>query len=201
MADVSANKLFSGEQAKIAKALLAGDKSVEELRLETGISAGALNEGLRGLIKLRLVEKSKENKYKLIDVVLKGAGSRPSVEGNKMGKKPVNLKFFMIVEAGSDSREALEEQFKVIEERLRKEPYEFFKFEKSTVEELIPEEGSRAHGKGVERMFAQHLELEVGVPSFRDVVYLIISYGPSGIELLEPSELELKASDVQAALQ
>lgn len=171
---------FSPEQQKIARSLLKKEKTVEELREELNIPANKLNEELKVLIKLRLVEKTENNKYKLIDYVLKGVNMpKKEVEGQ--------YKVNMIIEGLSTNEKALEKEMEVLEKKLKNEKYAILKFEKS---DIAKEKDN----------YTQFFNVDVSVPEFSDIVYLIIQYGPSSVELLEPTEVRLDLTQVQEVL-
>jgi predicted transcriptional regulator len=171
---------FSPEQQKIARSLLKKDKTIEELREELGVPANRLNEELKTLIQLKLVEKTDNNKYKLIDYVLKGVVMpKKEVEG----KYKVN----MIIEGLSSYEGALEKEIEVLEKKLKNEKYKILKFEKS---DIAKEKDN----------YTQFFNVDISVPEFSDIVYLIIQYGPSSVELLEPTEVKLNLSEAQEVL-
>lgn len=171
---------FSPEQQRIARSLLKKEKSIEELRDELGIPASRLNDELKGLIQLKLVEKLEDNRYKLIDYVLKGVTS---------GKKPAEgqYKINMIVEGISTDEEALKKEMEVLERKLKAESYKLLRFEKS---EIVKDEEN----------YSMFINVDFSVPDFSDTIYLIIQYGPSSVELLEPHEVKLELSQAQEVL-
>jgi len=171
---------FSPEQQKIARSLLKKEKTIEELREELGVPANKLNEELKTLIQLKLVEKTDNNKYKLIDYVLKGVVMpKKEVEG----KYKVN----MIIEGLSSDEGALGKEIEILEKKLKNEKYKILKFEKS---DIAKEKDN----------YTQFFNVDISVPEFSDIVYLIIQYGPSSVELLEPTEVKLNLSEAQEVL-
>ena len=172
---------FSPEQQQIARSLLNKEKTVEELREELGVPVNKLNEQLKQLIQMKLVEKTSEDKYKLIDYVLKGVNmpTDNKIEGEYL--------FNMIVEGTSASEGALNKQMEVLENKLNAEKFKILKFEKSDM----------AKGKEHYSMF---FNIDISVPEFSDVIYLIVQYGPSSVELLQPQEVKLIPSQTQTVL-
>ncbi len=171
---------FSPEQQKIARSLLKKEKTIEELRKELGVPANKLNEELKTLIQLKLVEKTDNNRYKLIDYVLKGVTMpRKEVEGR--------YKVNMIIEGLSSDEGALGKEIEILEKKLKNEKYKILKFEKSDI------------GKEKDN-YTQFFNVDVSVPEFSDIVYLIVQYGPSSVELLEPTEVKLNLSEAQEVL-
>lgn len=171
---------FSPEQQQIARSLLNKQKTIEELREELGVPVTKLNEQLKQLIQMKLVEKTGENKYKLIDYVLKGVNM-------PVEKKEGEFVFNMIVEGISNDEQALAKQMEVLESKLKAEKFKLLKFEKSDV----------AHEKDSYTMF---FNADIAVPEFSDIIYLIVQYGPSSVELLEPDKVELDLSQTQTVL-
>jgi hypothetical protein len=171
---------FSAEQQKIARALLKKEKTLEELRGELDLPAGRLNDELKSLIQLKLVEKTDSNKYKLIDYVLRGVTMSKK---QKEGAYKVN----MIIEGLSANDKALEKEMEILENKLKNEEYTILKFEKSDVSKEKDN-------------YTQFFNTDISVPDFSDLIYLIIQYGPSSVELLEPNDVRLDLSQAQEVL-
>jgi len=171
---------FSPEQQKIARSLLQKEKTIEELREELGVPANKLNEELKNLIQLKLIERTEANKYKLIDYVLRGI---------TMPKKEVEgvYKINMIIEGISQDEKALEKEMDALESKLKNEGFKLLKFERSGVSK---EKDS----------YTAFFNVDLSVPDFSDIIYLIVQYGPSSVELLEPTEVKLSLSEAQTAL-
>ena len=175
---------FSDTQKAVTKCLLARSKTLEEIRDETKLSAIEVNEAIKTLTKLKLIEKTDNNKYKLIDYI-----TEKIKEGKtKMAKSDeIVFKANLIIEGAGEIKEQVEKQISILEEKLRKEPYKFLKIEKSTVEL-------------VENTYCMFIDVDVEVPRFKDLIYLIITYGPSSVELLEPARVELSLGEAQDLL-
>lgn len=178
---------FSETQKTIAKCLLSHEKTLEEIRQETKYSPLEINEALKGLLKANLVEKTQNDKYKLIDYIMGKVKQQKGVKSMaKSGEKEV-FRANLIIEGAADAQEVVEKQISLLESKLRKEPYEFAKIEKSTAEKI-------------ENTYCMFLDVDVSVPRFKDLIYLIINYGPSSVELLEPESVELSLHDAQELL-
>ena len=54
--------------------------------------------------------------------------------------------------------------------------------------------------KGVEEGWSQAVSLKLAIKTFKDLVQLTIEYGPSAVEVLEPSKSQLSMSDAQEIL-
>jgi hypothetical protein len=75
----------------------------------------------------------------------------------------------------------------VLENKLKAEKFTLLKFEKSDI----------AKEKDNCTMF---FNVDLSVPEFSDIVYLIVQYGPSSVELIEPEKVELDLSQTQTVL-
>lgn len=184
---------YSDDQKAIARSLLGKPKTLEELRDELGVPANALLEALKGMIKLGVIEKAgTTGKYKLIDQVLTGVGQKKvrggeTTEARDEGEAKGPFKVKMIIEGASRTKDALEFQMAEIEKKLRKEKVQFGKFDRSSVEE---QEGN----------FTMFIDTEIFASSLKSVVNLIINYGPTYVELLEPKKVELSMSETQETM-
>ena len=171
---------FSPEQQKIARSLLKKEKTIEELREELEVPITKLNEELKNLIQLKLVERTSDNRYKLIDYVLRGiAMPKKEMEGI--------YKINIIIEGISQDEKALEKEMDALESKLKNEGFKLLKFERSGVSK---EKDS----------YTAFFNVDLSVPDFSDIIYLIVQYGPSSVELLEPTDVKLSLSQAQAAL-
>ncbi|MEM0372446.1 MAG: hypothetical protein QXO69_01195 [archaeon] len=172
---------FSQEEQKIAKLLLAHPKTAEELRKESSLTLPQVNEALKKLIKLRLVERTEDEKYKLVSIVEQG------VRGKSAGEVIDNYRVKLTIEALSQSKEALEKQMELLESKLRSERVRVHSLERASAEQ---------QGEN----FTSFISLDCSATSFSDVINLIINYGPSSIELVKPKEVRLSLSEAQEAL-
>jgi len=170
---------FTSEQQKIARSLLKKEKTIEEMRKELDVPVTKLNEDLKALIQMKLVERTGD-RYRLVDYVLRGM----TMPQKKLeGQYKVN----MIIEGMSSVEGALEKEMEILEKKLKQEKFTILKFEKSDV----------AHEK---ETYTQFINTDISVPDFSDIVYLIVQYGPSSVELLEPNEVRLDLSQSQELL-
>ena len=170
---------YSEEQQKIAKILLEGPKTLDQLREASGLDAKQLNEELKGLLKLKVVER-KEDEYKLIDLVEKAVrGETGPIEGVFQSN--------LIIEATSKDKESVEKQLGILEDKIKKERVKIDFFEKKDVNEN-------------DGYFNAFIELTISVDSLLDLVMFIISYGPSSVEFVKPKKVELNQNEVQEIL-
>lgn len=173
---------YSDDQKQLAKVLLKGPMSVEDLREESKIPMNRINEALKELIKLKLVDRD-GSKYKLIDYVTKGVEVKP----RKPREVEENYRVRLIIEALSKDKGALQAQLDILEGKLKEEPVSLLKLDKAETE---------LQGEN----YTSYLDVEAGVRDFKDLLYLIINYGPSSVELLEPQKIELSMGETQEAL-
>ena len=172
---------FTPEEQKIAKLLLAHAKSAEELRKETSLTLPQVNEALKKLIQLRLVERNEDEKYKLISIIEK------SVHGRGSGEIVDNFRVKLTVEALSKDSDALERQMDLLESKLRSERIHIHSLERADVAKQ-------------EDNFTSFMEVECSMTSFSDVINMIVNYGPSSVELIKPKEVRLSLSESQDVL-
>jgi len=172
---------YTEEQQKIAKSLLQSPKTLEELREHLGIDASVLNQELAGLLKLKVVERIDE-KYKLIDLVEK------AVKGKSVTSIEGKFQAHFIIEATSLDKEALEKQLGILEDKIKKE--------KVKIDEI--QRMNAIENKGV---YNAYIEVTISTDSFYDLVYFIINYGPTSVEVLKPKTAELTTKQMQEILQ
>lgn len=105
------------------------------------------------------------------------------------------IKTSMMIEAMAISKEAVESALKKHTERMGKEKCAFIYRkdfqETSEVEKPLPD---------IPKGFSQVVELEMVVENFDRLVYLVLNYGPSSIEILEPRKMELDMGQAQGIL-
>ena len=170
---------YSEEQQKIARLLLEGPKTLEELRESTGADASKLNEELKGMLNLKVIVRDNEDKYKLTSFVEKQVkGFSEEIQEN--------FKFRLTIEGLSMSEEALMKQLQLMENKLKADKLKIISFEKSD---------PYKH----EKNFTAFIEIEAWVTEFVDILRLIVNYGPSAVELIYPKEMKFdigKAQDI-----
>ena len=176
---------YTEKQKKIAEELLEEPKTVEELRKELELNAKQLQEELKKMINLGVV-KRKEDKYKLIEFIEQQMGKGPKLEGDYVIR--------LVIEASGKQPEAVEKEMDKLEESLKQEPYKILDYERAETqtEELEDEDE--------EKSASTFIETKVTVPEFTDVLYLVMNYGPSSVEVLEPEKMELTMNELQGAL-
>ena len=177
---------YSKEEQKISRLLLKGPKTIEEIRGESGISAGDVNKVLKKLLKLKVVERV-DSKYKLINYVVRGVMKGSKSNKTKTIDSEGGYRIRMIVENVSPDKEALDKAVKTLEQKFKSEKFKIIDFERSEI-------------KKQDDNYTIFFEAEVVVPEFRDLIYLIFNYGPTFVELLEPEKISLNVPESQQAL-
>ena len=168
--------MYTDDQEKIARVLLKEPLTIEQLRENLDIPASELLSALKGLITLKVVEKDKD-KYKLIEKI--------STELNKDIEKKFKIR--MILEGSSSDKEAVTKQMDILTQKLKTEPIAIESFNKSELDEQ-------------EQVYSQHIDTEFWTESFENVIKLVINYGPTIVEVLEPQQTELNLAETQSAL-
>ncbi len=170
------------EQARVAKALIDGPKGLEELESELGVPREEIKKALDELMKFGVVRLSKD-KYRLAEAVRRGLKTGQTI-------KPEEYKFraYIIIEGISENKAVLEQAQEAVLNAFKNDPR--FEILDLNVEEVIENEG----------VFTSMFEAEVVTKTFHDLVYLVLNYGPSSVELIEPASFEIKASEAQAIL-
>lgn len=176
---------YTDEQLKIARTLLEEPKTIEELRKELDIDAKQLNEELKEMINLKVVE-LKNDKYKLIDYI-EGQTKKEEVEGK------YTIRF--MIEGSSKNKEAVEAEMDKLMKKIKDEPYKKLKLRKESPEKKTIEKNGEK-----QETYSAFIETEVSTPKLSDIVYLIVNYGPSSVEVLEPESTEVKIDELQKSL-
>ena len=173
---------ITDEQALVAKALVSGPKSIDELVKETGLEEAKVKEAIESLGKHGIVRKHKD-KYRIIEAVRKGLEQKDRLD-------PTEYKFrvYAIFEGIAEDKTALEKAQAEIVEKFKADPR--IEVLDLNIEEIIENEG----------VFTSMFEAEVMTRTFHDLVYMILTYGPTSIELIDPPRFEVKASEGQAIL-
>ena len=112
---------FTKDEQAIARSLLAGPKTVEDLRKELNLSAAQVSDALRKLIVMKLAERNEDEQYKLIGLIEK------QFRGNVVGEVKEVFRVHLIIEAVSESKEAVEKQMGLLENSIRIERIKILK--------------------------------------------------------------------------
>lgn len=107
----------------------------------------------------------------------------------------VKLRLWMMFEVISTSRELTENSLKSLIDNLKKEGgIEVLKESYEDISEV-----ERPHPK-VEVGYSQVCEVELWADSFPKIFLIVMNYGPSAIEILEPDKIHLTLSEAQESL-
>ena len=172
---------FTREQVMLGAALVKSSKSLKQLVEELDLGPKKIRKALDGLEKLGVVREL-HGRYSLIpEARLRFMGKKPSEEN-------MPFKIHTILEGQSKNKEVLAKANEVLLDELKKD-----KLVRATnfVEEEIVKEGD---------YYYVMFECDVYAKSFEDLVYFVLHYGPSVVELEEPAKFEMTRYEGQGAL-
>ncbi|MCK4327616.1 MAG: hypothetical protein KAW41_04000 [Candidatus Diapherotrites archaeon] len=174
---------FSRNQALIAKALVDGEKTAKELRDELGMPLHELEGDLAKLIKLRTVEKlgGYPTKYRAVEAVRRGV----------MGEKPTEAHIFrahVIIEGQAKKKKDLEDATKHMVGEMAKD--QIVAVSNTLQDEIIKEDA----------FYTNLIEADVAAKRLEDIVYFVLTYGPSSIELEPMEEYTISPNEAQGIL-
>lgn len=173
---------YTENEKRIAKALLKAPKTVEELMKGLSLTMDEVLGALSHMIKLHLVEKEgTPTRYRMIEYI------KEKMRGGETMEVEANYRAKMIIEGMSKSEEALRKSMEILETRLKKEKIRIFSFEKSEISK-------------VEQDFVMFFDVDIGTKTFRDLFAIVVNYGPTSVELLEPKKVEIKLPEAQDTL-
>lgn len=177
--------MITEEQKRITLLLHKSPKTMEELRKQLNLPYDKLLEELKKLMDLNLIEKKGyPTKYYIKEGILKKVEERKKISE----KDPHKIRIQAMIEVQAIEPNLLKKQLKDIEKKLRDEP----DFTVYDVEHADPiKEGEN---------FTGFIEINMSVKDFKTLVYLLFFYGPSAIEVIKPSKLEITAGDLQDGL-
>jgi len=108
--------------------------------------------------------------------------------------KQGELKVWMIFEVLAATKEAAQESLKDHAEKLAKENVEISDEKFETVQEV-----EKPHPE-IDKGYSKVYEVELVVASLQELIQIIISYGPTMVDLIEPEEVRLSINDLQGSL-
>lgn len=105
------------------------------------------------------------------------------------------IKSTMMIEVLAATKDAAESALKKHIESLEKEKIAFVykKDFKGTRETAHPYDRSK-------RAYSNLVEIELLTPKFESLLIIVMNYGPSSVEILEPEKIELKVGEAQGIL-
>ncbi len=176
---------FTEEQKRIALLLLHEPKTVEELNAQLNIPYDKLMNELRGMLKLKVVEKKGfPTKYALKDNIAEEVRRRQQLGDNDFNS--VRIKAFVEIQAVEES--LLKKQLDKLSKEIKKDKaFIVYDLNKAKIEEN-------------EGQFTSFLEVNMSVKNFSALVRFMIFYGPTAVEVLKPETIEFSAQDLQEGL-
>lgn len=109
------------------------------------------------------------------------------------------IKVWMLFEVQASNEETAKSAMKKHIEALKKEEgIEVIEEKEDEVMEM--EAPERLKEKGIEKLYSLIYEVVILSPRLDDVVYAVLNYAPSAIEVLAPDEIKIKMGDLQNAL-
>ncbi len=176
---------FSNEQKKIALLLLNEPKTEEELNKQLNIPYDRLTQELKMMLKLDLIQKQGyPTKYCLRQGIIEKIAERKKIAE----KDAFKIRVRAIIEFRAIEKTLLKKHLKKIIEALKKEK-EFTIYD---IEEAEPIEE--------DDLFSTYLEVNLSVRNFPSMVKFLFYYGPTSIEVIKPSKIEMNQFEFQEGL-
>lgn len=177
---------YSENQKKLAARLVAGSKTLEELGKETSISLDEVQQEIKSLLSLKVVEKLDgfPTRYALKKDISEEVNRRKQLAENDKNK--IHLR--AIIETQSVEPELLKKQSLKLGEAIQQEP-DFLVYSLIHASTLKQDE-----------MYSSFIDLTISIKDFKALVRFMHFYGPTTIEVLKPAKLELDAHDLQEGL-
>jgi hypothetical protein len=184
--------ILDKSQLMVAKALIEeGPMTFKQLQKKLGTDERRLEKALRGMLFLKAVERfgdAKKPKYKMAETVRRGVASRKREDGEEVEDDKYPFRAHIIVEGQSKSEEELKKANEMLLNKLKADKIvEVVNIEE---EEIVKEEDT----------YSVLFEADISANEFADLVYVVLHYGPSSIEILQPSEFTLKIDEAQGLL-
>jgi hypothetical protein len=172
---------YSKSQLRIAALLVKGGKTMGELRSALDVPLGTLEKEVAGMIKLKVVEKAGyPTKYYVADMVRRGIMGDSS-------EKP--FKAHAIIEGQSRDKAELVKAMQGMVAKL--------KSDKLLLISDLAEDEPMDVGEGV---FSSNFECDVSTRAFEDIMYFVLHYGPTSIELVAPKEFQMRMDEAQGII-
>jgi len=176
---------FTEDQKRIALLLLHEPKTAEELNSQLNIPYDKLLDELRGMLKLKVVEKQGfPTKYRLKDNIADEVRRRQQLgEGDS---NLVRIRAFIEIQAVEE--ELLKRQLDKLSKAIKKEKaFNVYDIQRAKIEEA-------------DERYSSFLEVNFSVKDFSALIGFMLFYGPTAVEVLKPEKLELGAQDLQEGL-
>jgi len=176
---------FSPDQKKIALLLMHNPKTAEELVKQLSIPYNKLMEELKGMLKLKVVERDGfPTKYRLKENIAVEVKRRQKIAEADQFK--LRIKAFIEMQAIEENM--LKKQLGKLEKALQEDAsFTIYSIEKAPVEK---------NGE----YYSTFIEANFSVKDFVSMVRFMFFYGPSAVEVIKPERIELTAQDLQDGL-
>lgn len=177
---------YSEDQKRIALLLVHEPKTAESLNKQLNIPYNQLLEELKGMIKLKVVEKVDgfPTRYSLKQNIAQEVERRKKLSENDSNK----LRLRAIIEMQAIEPELLKKQTAKLEEAIKKDSaFAVYNF-------------SKAPTLKQEEHYSSFIDLTFSVKDFSTLIRFMYFYGPATIEVLKPAKLEIDAFDLQEGL-
>jgi len=176
---------FTEEQKRIALLLLHEPKTAEELNSQLNIPYDRLMDELRGMLKLKVVEKQGfPTKYKLKKNIAEEVKRRQQL--GEDDSNLVRIRAFIEIQAVEET--LLKKQLDKLSSEMKKDKsFQIYNIEKAKIEE-------------VDGQYSSFIEANFSVKDFASLVRFMIFYGPTAVEVIKPDKIEIGAQDLQEGL-
>jgi hypothetical protein len=177
--------MFSDEQKKIAVLLLNEPKTEEELNKQLNIPYDKLTLELKTMLKLDLIKKQGyPTRYCLKQEIIEKIEERKKIAE----KDAFKIRIRAIIEFKAIEETLLKKHVKKIREAIEKEK----DFTIYDIEEAEPIEE--------DELLSAYLEVNLSVKNFPSLIKFLFYYGPTSIEVLRPSKIEINQFEFQEGL-
>ncbi len=177
---------LSMTQKKVCAAIQGKPKSMEELAAELAVSSGLVQNELKDLLKLELVEKQDgfPTRFLLKRDIAHALADRKALSE----KDHFKLRLLCVIEVKAIEEELLKKELNTIRTALEKDK-DFTVYDVKQAEFLL-----------VDEYISSYLEVNLSVKNFLSLAKLLFYYGPVNIEVLKPATWEISADDLQDGL-
>lgn len=175
--------ILSWLQIKIAKELLEGPGSIQELSKAVGESPLDVENALKQMVELKLASEKAGMFYISEEIKKELLNKRELAEQEK---PKIDIQAY--IEVKGLNRKAALQQMKEIEKALKAQEA-FVLYSSSIIE---PEKQGD--------LYIGHLDITIGFKNITSLVQFMYLYGPSVVEVIKPPKAEFTAFDLQEAL-
>lgn len=181
-----ASMAYSESQKKIAAALLKNPQTLEELNAASLLPMDELQREIKALLGLKVIEKLDgfPTRYSLKTNIVSEMQRRQQLAENDKNM----VRIHAIIETHAVEPEILKKQTSKLAQSIE-EDADFIVYAISLAPTLKQEES-----------YSTFIDVNLSVKHFRALVRFMYFYGPSSVEVLRPTKLELDAHDLQEGL-